>query len=98
MIKVCSLSISFPMNREVIHLLREEMIRLAEADKHLEFWFSGCHDSFSEKAVQFISEIRDVLSMNQIDIVAVSDPLWTQIKTEPRFSFGNTEAHNVTSK
>lgn len=75
MIKVCFLSIAFPMNKEVINRLRAEMIRLAEMDKHLEFWFFGCHDSFPKKAVQFIQELRDVLSSNQIDIVAVSDPI-----------------------
>lgn len=75
MIKVCFLSIAFPMNKEVINLLRAEMIRIAEMDKHLEFWFFGCHDSFPKKAVQFIQELRDVLSSNQIDIVAVSDPI-----------------------
>lgn len=74
MIRVCFLSISFPMNAEVINRLRSEMIRLAESDKHLEFWFFGCRDSFSEKAVQYILEIRDVLSTSKIDIVAVSDP------------------------
>lgn len=75
MIKVCFLSIAFPMNKEVINRLRAEMIRIAEMDKHLEFWFFGCHDSFPQKAVQFIQELRDVLSSNQIDIVAVSDPI-----------------------
>lgn len=75
MIKVCFLSIAFPLNKEVINRLRAEMIRIAEMDKHLEFWFFGCHDSFSEKAVQFILEIRDVLKTSQIDIVAVSDPV-----------------------
>ncbi len=75
MIKVCFLSISFPMSRGIVNSLREQMIRLAEADKHLEFWFFGCHDSFSEKAVQLIMEIRNVLLTSQIDIVAVSDPL-----------------------
>lgn len=75
MIKVCFLSIAFPMNKEVINRLRAEMIRIAEMDKHLEFWFFGCHDSFPKKAVQFIQELRDVLSSNQIDIVAVSDPI-----------------------
>lgn len=75
MIKVCFLSIAFPMNKEVINRLRAEMIRIAEMDKHLEFWFFGCHDSFPKKAVQFIQELRDVLSANQIDIVAVSDPI-----------------------
>ena len=75
MIKVCFLSIAFPMNKEVINRLRGEMIRIAEMDKHLEFWFFGCHDSFPKKAVQFIQELRDVLSSNQIDIVAVSDPI-----------------------
>ena len=75
MIKVCFLSIAFPMNKEVINRLRAEMIRIAEMDKHLEFWFFGCHDSFPKKAVQFIQELRDVLSLNQIDIVAVSDPI-----------------------
>ena len=69
MIKVCFLSIAFPMNKEVINRLRAEMIRIAEMDKHLEFWFFGCHDSFPKKAVQFIQELRDVLSSNQIDIV-----------------------------
>ncbi len=78
MIKICFLSIAFPMNKEVINQLRVEMIRLAEADKHLEFWFSGCHERFLEKAVQFILEIRDVLSSSQIDIVAVSDPLYNE--------------------
>ena len=62
MIKVCFLSISFPLTNEVIRSLRAELIRLAEADTHLEFWFSGCHDRFVEKAVKFILEIRDVLS------------------------------------
>ena len=75
MIKVCFLSIAFPMNKEVINRLRAEMIRIAGMDKHLEFWFFGCHDSFPQKAVQFIQELRDVLSLNQIDIVAVSDPI-----------------------
>ena len=75
MIKVCFLSIAFPMNKEVINRLRAEMIRIAEMDKHLEFWFFGCHDSFPQKAVQFIQELRDVLSSSQIDIVAVSDPI-----------------------
>ena len=75
MIKVCFLSIAFPMNKEVINRLRAEMISIAEMDKHLEFWFFGCHDSFPKKAVQFIQELRDVLSSNQIDIVAVSDPI-----------------------
>ena len=75
MIKVCFLSIAFPMNKEVINRLRAEMIRIAEMDKHLEFWFFGCHDSFPKKAVQFIQELRDVLSSSQIDIVAVSDPI-----------------------
>jgi len=78
LIKVCFLSIAFPMNKEVIHRLRTEMIRLAEKDKHLEFWFSGCHDSFPKKAVQFIMELRDVLSASQIDIVAVSDPVYNE--------------------
>ena len=78
MIKICFLSIAFPMNKEVTNQLRSEMIRLAEADKHLEFWFTGCHESFLEKAVQFILEIRDVLSTSQIDIVAVSDPLYNE--------------------
>ena len=75
MIKVCFLSIAFPMNKEVINRLRAEMIRIAEMDKHLEFWFFGCHDSFPQKADQFIQELRDVLSSSQIDIVAVSDPI-----------------------
>lgn len=75
MIKVCFLSIAFPMNKEVINRLRAEMIRIAEMDKHLESWFFGCHDSFPQKAVQFIQELRDVLSSSQIDIVAVSDPI-----------------------
>lgn len=75
MIKVCFLSIAFPMNKEVINRLRAEMIRIAEMDKHLEFWFFGCHDSFPKKAVQFIQELRDVLSSNQIDIAVVSDPI-----------------------
>lgn len=63
------------MNAEVVKRLRSEMIRLAESDKHLEFWFFECRDSFSEKAVQYILEIRNVLSASKIDIVAVSDPL-----------------------
>lgn len=75
MIKVCFLSIAFRMGNEVVQRLREEMIRLAETDSHLEFWFYGCHDEFSKKAVQFILELRDVLSASQIDIVAVSDPV-----------------------
>lgn len=75
MIRVCFLSIAFRMGNEVVHRLREEMIRLAERDKHLEFWFYGCHDDFSKKAVQFILEIKDVLSQSTIDIVAVSDPI-----------------------
>lgn len=37
MIKVCFLSISFPITNEVIRSLRAELIRLAEADKLLEF-------------------------------------------------------------
>lgn len=78
MIKVCFLSISFPLTNEVIRSLRAELIRLAEADTHLEFWFSGCHDRFVEKAVKFILEIRDVLSRSQIDIVAVTDPLYNE--------------------
>ena len=101
MIKVCFLSIAFPMNKEVIHRLRAEMIRLAEMDKHLEFWFSGCHDSFPKKAVQFIMELRDVLSASQIDIVAVSDPVYNEKWNIPDYdeaknmNFNEEDIYNV---
>ncbi len=75
MLRVGFLSISFRLDKSAISNLRKEMIKLAERDEHLEFWFFGCHDELESKAIQFILELRDALSRNQIDIVAVSDPV-----------------------
>ena len=75
MIKVCFISSVINLDQVVINLLRKEMIRLAEIDTHLEFWFFGCRDEFSQKAVQFIQELRAILPENKIDIVAVVDPI-----------------------
>ena len=75
MLKVCFLNSFFRIDKVVTNRLREEMIKLAETDSHLEFWFFVSHDDFTKKAIQFIGELRAVLSKSQIDIIVVQDPI-----------------------
>ena len=75
MTKVYFLHSYHKMDKTVERQLREEMIKLAESDNHLEFWFLVCHDAFSKKAHQFICELKAVLTGSRIDIVLVEDPV-----------------------
>lgn len=75
MVKVCFLNSFFRIDKVVVDRLREEMIKLAESDSQLEFWFFGSHDEFTKKAIQFIGELRSALSKSQIDIIVVQDPI-----------------------
>lgn len=63
------------MDKTVESRLKDEMIKLAESDNHLEFWFLVCHDVFSQKALQYIRELRTALPDSRIDIVLVEDPI-----------------------
>ena len=73
--KVCFLNSFFRIDKVVENNLRDEMIKLAESDNHLEFWFFVSHDNFTKKAIQYIGELRSVLPKSQIDIIVVQDPI-----------------------
>ena len=44
MIRVCFLTIFRAMDEVSIQILRNELIKLAESDPQLEFWFTGCYN------------------------------------------------------
>ena len=73
--KVYFLCSYFRIDKEVEKRLREEMIKLAESEKHLEFWFMSCHEAFLKKELQYIRELKSVLTRSKIDIVLVEDPI-----------------------
>lgn len=75
MIKVCFQGMYSSMDSASIRRLRTELINLAEKESQLEFWFTGCHNGYEKKAVEFILQIKALLPKSQIDVVAVVDPI-----------------------
>lgn len=55
--------------------LRKALLRLAEQNEHIEFWFTVCHDNFDKAAIEHIMDIKNMYPQKQIDIVAVIDPM-----------------------
>ena len=82
MLKVYFLNGYMGTDQTVINRLREEMIKLAETDTHIEFWFLGTHGEFYKKAIQFIGELKAVLRRSQIEIILVEDPLKEELFDE----------------
>ena len=75
MIRVCFLTIFRAMDEVSIQILRNKLIKLAESDKQLEFWFTGCHNSAEKTMVQLIEETKELYPESQIDIVSIIDPI-----------------------
>lgn len=75
MIKVFFLSIFSTMDAFSIQILKNEVVRLAESDSQLEFWFTSCYESAEKALVQIIQETKALYPESQIDIVSVIDPV-----------------------
>lgn len=75
MIKVFFLSIFSTMDDFSTQTLKKEVVKLAESDSQLEFWFTSCYESAEKALVQIIQETQALYPEKQIDIVSVIDPI-----------------------
>lgn len=73
--RICFQSMQIPMDTVSSNYLRNELIHLAETNEKLEFWFTKCRTSLEEVSIAHIIELRTLFPSNQIDIVAVIDPV-----------------------
>lgn len=75
MIKVCFDGMYSVMDSTSANRMREELIGLVERDSHIEFWLTGCHNSYEKAAVEQAKELKKLFPEKQIDVVAIVDPL-----------------------
>jgi len=75
LIRVCFLSIFSAMDDFSIQTLKNEIVRLAESDSQLEFWFTTCFESGEKALIQIIQETKALYPESQIDIVSIIDPI-----------------------
>lgn len=73
--RICFDAIYFEMDMIVKQRLCEELVRLVEAEDHLEFWYLGCHTAVESLSLQIICELQRAYPAKRIEIVKVVDPV-----------------------
>ena len=73
--KVCFVADRFFWEEEMNNLLYQEINKISDEDRYIEFCFHTCHEVFTQKAVACIQKLRRERPEKHLSIVAIIDPL-----------------------
>ena len=73
--KVCFVADRFFWEEEMGDLLYQEINKISNEDRVVEFYFHTCHEIFAQKAVACIQKLRRERPEKHLSIIAIIDPL-----------------------
>lgn len=86
--KVCFVADRFFWEEEMGDLLYQEINRISNEDRVVEFYFHTCHEIFAQKAVACIQKLRRERPEKHLSIIAIIDPLrWGEDKFNEEIPF-----------
>ena len=86
--KVCFVADRFFWEEEMGDLLYQEINKISNEDRIVEFYFHTCHGIFSQKAVACIQKLRRERPEKHLSIIAIIDPLrWGEDKFNEEIPF-----------
>ena len=86
--KVCFVADRFFWEEEMNNLLYQEINKISDEDRYIEFCFHTCHGIFSQKAVACIQKLRRERPEKHLSIIAIIDPLrWGEDKFNEEIPF-----------
>ena len=86
--KVCFVADRFFWEEEMGDLLYQEINKISNEDRVVEFYFHTCHGIFSQKAVACIQKLRRERPEKHLSIIAIIDPLrWGEDKFNEEIPF-----------
>ena len=86
--KVCFVADRFFWEEEMGDLLYQEINKISNEDRVVEFYFHTCHEIFAQKAVACIQKLRRERPKKHLSIIAIIDPLrWGEDKFNEEIPF-----------
>lgn len=86
--KVCFVADRFFWEEEMGDLLYQEINKISNEDRVVEFYFHTCHEIFAQKAVACIQKLRRERPEKHLSIIAIIDPLrWGEDKFDEEIPF-----------
>lgn len=86
--KVCFVADRFFWEEEMGDLLYQEINKISNEDRVVEFYFHTCHEIFAQKAVACIQKLRRERPEKHLSIIAIIDPLrWGEDKFNEEIPF-----------